>query len=215
MCQSAGDFMADRFRNDVWAVMARHLGTALQLRKFKDGSSAIGQHQQRLSKDPWPGVEASMDGGGKLSGEAAISGFTWSTSERLLVRSILQCLNQVFRQEDCGRALVTILAPMGSILLPMLDIENDMEIVELAMESLKNILKIDCDVLWRPFLELSGVGIPPCPLRKIAVDLETAKHDNQPGQRSGEVSLRDCSLLAKRCRELMALVGTLPEQAVP
>lgn len=212
MCECAGDFMADRFRNDVWTVMARHLETTLR-QQVQDGTSHV--HSQSTALVPKSVAAVKGDGIVKhiISNQLIISGSTWSTSERLLVRSILQCLNQVIRQEDCGRALGAIFVPIGSMLLPLLDMEGDTEIGDLAMESLKMILKIDCDVLRRPLLELSSIGIPPCPLKMTSECLVTAAKEIKTAAER-EVSKSDNSVLAIRCRELMAFIGTLPEQSI-
>lgn len=218
MCECAGDFMADRFRNDVWSVMARHLGNALH-QQVKESSSGAPRGSKILLRGREPSLVEPNEGEvirqDQLSTESIASVFSWSISERHLIMSILQCLNTAFRHEDCGRALGTILLPVGTVLLPLLDIEDDFEIAGSAMDALKNILKLDCDVLWRPILELSGVGIRPCPLKKPPDSLSTtAKAENNMTLSQREVLKPGRSLLATRCMELMAFVETLPEQAL-
>jgi hypothetical protein len=214
MCECAGDFMADRFRNDVWTVMSRHMGNAL-----RQQIQVATPHAPIQSTTPFADLEPNSAAAQGirthvLSNQSIIAGSIMNASERLLVRSMLQCLNQVIRQGDCGRALGAIFVPIGSMLLPLLDLESDSEIGDLAKECLKKILEIDCDVLRRPLLELSGTGIAPCPLRRNSECLvNSSKEIRTPAQR--EVSKSDDCVLAFRCRELMEFIDTLPEQSIP
>jgi hypothetical protein len=220
MCECAGDFMADRFRNDVWSVMASHLGDALR-RQVKDAPPSLQSPSRTLVTDQEPKPVNAPERDGlrlhQVSNECVSSGSTWTTSERLLVRSILQCLNQALGQEECGRALGAILVPIGSMLLPLLDNGSDPEIADLSMESVKKILNIDCDALLRPLLELSGAGIPPCPLKKPPCpgtktseckEIATTESHQEAPESEG-------SILANRCRELLEYLESLPEQSIP
>jgi len=207
LCECSGDFMADRFRNDVWPVMGRQLQYLIQKGLMKSA--------------PVREMKSSLVLPDSKSGPEQSTSPRWSDSERQLALSILQCLNRVFLQEECGKALEVILPTAGSMLLPLLDVELEFQVGALTMDCLKSMLQIDCDVLWRPLLELSG-GISPCPLRIHPDDskchvgpissLDTRTNDEKKGP--SELSDKGSHLLASRCQELLDYVDTLPEQSV-
>jgi hypothetical protein len=198
MCECSGDFMADRFKNDVWSVIARHLGNLFEKQESKD----------RLLEKRFENKLRIQTLENTVSARSTTSN-CWSDSERRLILAILQCLSRVFQHEDCGLALSSILASAGSMLLPLLE-DNDQEIVGCAMQALKNIAMIDCDVLWRPLLQLSGRGIPRCPLRNLCYNTNKVRQSEVIQQSS--LSKQQESDLALRCQELMAYIETLPEQ---
>lgn len=142
--------------------------------------------------------------------------FKMSDTQRQLIGSILKCLNRIFQQQECGKAVETLLGSIGSTLLPLLDIEDQTKIQELSMDCIRNILRIDCDVLRRPLVDLSGTRIPSCPL-KFGMDLGNnsgeEKADSSPDYYVS-VSTGRSSSIANRCHELLAFADALPEQAI-
>jgi hypothetical protein len=93
------------------------------------------------------------------------------------------------------------------MLFPFLESSDDddthEELEAICMTALRNMVLIDCDALWRPLLDLSARGLPPCPLGVLAAT-ENAKE--QALGRSPD------SVLAKRANELIDFIEALPEQ---
>ena len=54
VCECAGDFMADRFQNDVWTILARHFGELHQRRQ---------EHQQREETEQRKRLQNNEQGG--------------------------------------------------------------------------------------------------------------------------------------------------------
>jgi hypothetical protein len=208
--------MAERFQKDVWPVMARHLEIVLLQQQKEPAienkddilstiSPVLMRHEKSNAEDSFLNANGASD---LLPKKATLPSriFHVGDSEHRLLLSILRCLGRVLRQEECSRALKSILASLGSTLLPLLDIENDFEIEGLTRDCLKSILRIDCDILWRPLLELSGNGIPLCPI-----------NINQGSKTRRDASIQDGgekSILASRCHELLTFVDSLPEQTL-
>ena len=209
MCECSGDFFVDRFRNDVWPCMARHLEYLLQeLQRQREVHSSSGSKATRN-----PMLESTAKGNELStvnSSERRLSFKISDTQEQLIV-SILRCLNRILEQEECGKALEKLLGSIGSTILPLLDVEDQPKIQEMSMDCTRSIVKIDSDVLRRPLMELSGTKIQACPL-KFRRDLSGA----------GEISGNSLSLsagdkrgvISHRCRELLVFADSLPEQAI-
>lgn len=213
MCECSGDFFADRFRNDVWPVMAHHLeyllGELQRQREAQSSSNVITSEQKLITAIGSSNVPFMVSSRTKFS-------FKMSDTQRQLVSSILKCLNRILEQEECGKAVGKLLGSIGSTLLPLLDIEDQPTIQDLAMDSIRNILRIDSDVLRRPLMELSGTKIPPCALKfkkgfrrsKIkAVEPEFLDVSFSPYTESK-------GALVGRCLELLSFADSLPEQAI-
>jgi hypothetical protein len=253
MCECSGDFFAERFRNDVWPVMACHLEDLLkQLQRQPpppDTHSAplaatttiagTPQHRNYVHSTPpsakirevTPAVSVSRSSKTRCS-------FQLSDTERQLIIGILTCLNRVIQQEDCGKAVHNVLGPIGFTLLPLLDDnvveKNDDKIIQnLTMNCLKNIMRIDCDILRRPLMELSGTIISCCPLlldvRKIRGGSVVVGDDEETTSVSSQAEeVANPSLpvtqplstrisennIVTRCNELLDFVETLPEQSL-
>ena len=142
--------------------------------------------------------------------------FKMSDTQRQLIASILKCLNRILEHKECGKKVVKLLGSIGFILLPLLDMEGQTIIQELSMDCIKKIIRIDCDVLRRPLMEISGTKIPSCPL-KIGKDLR------KNGERGAiQVTADDSSLtvptrsntIVDRCRELLLFTKSVPEQVI-
>lgn len=246
MCECSGDFFAERFRNDVWPVMACHLEDLLkQLQRQPDVNltaiaTIIGTPQQHNanSASTVVSIEDSRQSLSTKLRDVASSvsvfrsletrgSFRLTDTERQLIIAILACLNRVFQQEDCGKAVRNVLGSIGFTLLPLLDdaIEDDMKIQEMTMNCLKNILRIDCDILRKPLMELSFTMMPCCPL----LDFGNNQGSDDDNGRDEETSISSqkvikTSLLTTRstigrnivtrCKELLDFVEKLPEQSI-
>lgn len=228
LCECSGDFMADRFRNFVIPVVAVQLRSLLQRHKSKQERLRLLQkststHTESIHVphcqfiNPLPTTSLSEY---SVSNPHADNNnnktFDWSDTERQLVLSMLHCLTRALRQDDCGPALRSNLGSVGSMVLPLLEIGNDADIEGATMDCLKSVLQIDCDTLWRPLLELSGTGIPSCPLNiRSTSNSPSASMISDSFAPGMEPSCdRDDSLVAVRCRELLSFVELLPEQKI-
>jgi hypothetical protein len=195
MCECSGDFMADRFKNNVWSSVALHLGRMIEKRK-KEQQSLENQLENKTRIQLLDTPENSYS--------ISLRSSSLRDSERLLMLSILKCLSRVFRA-DCGIALSSIMGGAGSMLMPFLD-DGDKEIVSGAMDTLKCIAAIDSDILLRPLLQLSGRGIPRCPLKKL--------HRNNVDLLQLHGAYTAESPLRARCQELLIHIESLPEQVL-
>lgn len=128
---------------------------------------------------------------------------TYSETDSSILISLLSCISQTFSAVTCGRVLANIAPVIGTILLPFLSCGG--KIGEAAMCAIQEILRIDCDCLWRPLLSLSRSKFPERPLLQIA---------QQHGPKCTELSLqgRDSRLLTERLDYLLVFVHSLPEQ---
>ncbi len=183
--------------------MARHLKYLLEeLQSQREVSSnTIASGQKMITT-----IGNSNDASLALSSRTKFS-FKMSETQGQLIAAILKCLNRILKQEDCGKAVKKILDSIGSTLLPLLDIEYQTTIQERSMDCIRSILKIDSDVLRRSLMELSGMKIPPCPLKfkrkspSLVMDVSTC------------LSTGNKSTIGNRCHELLAFADSLPEQA--
>ena len=222
MAQCSGDFIAERFRNDVWPMAADQLGTALQSKEELRSNHRSGRVRQLKGQEDQKrsnNAENTLS----ISGHVDEPGRRWSESERALIFAILESLNTAIGNEECGRALYTILSPIGSVLLPFLGVD-DAQISDLVMEIIKKILSIDCDVMLRSLLELSGQGLPRPPLslrrkeprNKLALFQPSDRLSDSnslialDGYRNNDHSWK--SRISKRCNECLVFIETLPEQ---
>lgn len=198
MCECSGDFFADRFRHDVWPVMACHLEFMLkQLQQQRDSHLVPRavilrrvEHELPLSK-------------------TTNATFKMSDTERQLIASILTCLNRIIGQKECGKAVEKLLSSVGFTLLPLLDIEGHVDIQELALDCIRSIMRIDCDVLRRPLMELNGTRIPLCHVKFENKEIAPLVTKNV----LFPVSARNKTIM-RRCSDLLNFANSLPEQSI-
>jgi len=112
-----------------------------------------------------------------------------------LLLSILSCMNAMYSSKSCGKMLSNTTSIAGTIMLPFLSHDN--EIGEYAMKTIQSILLIDNDCLSRALLSLSGSEIPQRPI---------LPHPNRANAQKLD------PLLAKRSKDLIAFIESLPEQ---
>mmetsp|Transcript_56910 Transcript_56910/g.138582 ORF Transcript_56910/g.138582 Transcript_56910/m.138582 type:complete len:226 (-) Transcript_56910:2278-2955(-) len=222
MAQCSGDFMAERFRNDVWPMAADQLGTALQSNEELRSNHRSGSVRRLKDQEDQKPIN-SIENGLSISAYGDKPGSRWSESERALIFAILECLNTAIGNEEFGKALYTVLSPIGSVLLPFLGID-DAEVSDLVMEVTKKIVSIDCDVMLRSLLELSGQGFSRPPLSLRRKESRNKLVSSQPSDRlsdSKSLIAQDAhrnidhsweSRISKRCNECLVFIEALPEQ---
>jgi hypothetical protein len=144
MCECTGDFFAERFRNDVWPVMASHLGYLLEQLQHQPIFSSLTR-TNALPRNVYPASiilntkhpsllreGRSEDVSLPLSVETRKL-LKLSNTHRGLYIAMLTCLHRVYQKEDCGKAVHMVLNSVGLTLLPLLDIENESKIQDLTM----------------------------------------------------------------------------------
>jgi len=182
MIVRSDDFMVKHFREIVWPRLCEII------RNF---SGPCGQTQSLR----WLTVSASMD----------TSALRLTESEKALVLSAIRCLRLVFGHVTAGKSLSGLIPSAGSLLFPFLD-DTDGSIVEECVLALRSMLRIDCDSLWRPLLEMSGQTIPTCPFK-----LRSGFSRGSPERSARPPTSAKSSATA---RELLAFIDALPEQTL-
>ena len=180
--------MADRFKNDVWPVLAKHFNFFIS-KQYSDKDNKEDELLLRPRHDRNTGTNTPQQSR------------RWQETEKLLIIAMLNCVNCTFGQSDCGLALSGLVSSVGTVALSFLgDVEEAISMA--AFNALKKLIEIDCDALWRPLVQLSGQGIPIRPLKPLSV---------QDFQSLAELPSH---ILALKARELMAYAESLPEQAL-
>ena len=178
MAEGSGAFMADRFKNEVWPVLAK-------------------QFEHFISKRSL-GKESRVEEKRIVQNERSLP---WQETEKLQIVAMLDCVNRSFGQVDCGLALSGLVPTVGTVVLSFLgDAEESVSIA--AFDALKKLMEIDYDALWRPLLELSGQGIPICPLKP------SLSHNGR------SLIVPPTHPLATRAKDLIEYAKSLPEQAI-
>lgn len=177
MCEVSEDFLVSRIKEEVWPVTAELLGLYVQ-----DETSTS---RKQLGCDA-------------LVSKATLRPKSFVTERDKLLFSILDFLSRIFGKQDCGQGLSSLIPAAGTILLPFLAQEGELQ--ARTMRALKIMMLIDCDALWRPLLQLSNRPFPPQPF----------------GPQSEAVAVhkdRDCTTpLELAAKELVEFIESLPEQ---
>lgn len=187
MAQCSQDFIASRFKNDVFPLLSKLLGDFAG-----DLSPSETSHDDSCRPIRDVGVQPQSH--------------PRQASEAALIVSILNCLAGVFRQPKCGRALADLIPTASTLILPFLG--DRAETGNACMSAIKEMVQIDCDATWRPLVLLSGKQFPPpkpwgsAGEVKRPIALVAAAENEAPPP----------SLLAQRASDLVAFVETLPEQ---
>lgn len=209
MFESSGDFMADRIVSSAWPTMAKQFAHMMRYQQTQfssnpTGSQCIstpGSRGQNLA----PALRHQHD-------DAHIR--PWNDAQRHLLISMIRCLERIFRcPEAHGTSLQRIHQAVGLVLLPFMGDPDD-EIALAAEEAIRSIVAIDGDVLLRPLLEMTGRGIPPCPVRIPLVDNNamSTKHMMISTTQHEHTSTISKSNLARRCENILQFIAMLPEQ---
>ena len=187
MTESSDDFMSRMFRSIVWPVMGEVLADLLKSEK----SSA----NMLLTEE---GVKENL-----------------AESEQALLIAVMDCLRRIFAHRPTGLALAGLIPSIGAILFPFL--EHEMEDISMAcIETVRSLVRIDCDALWRPLLEMSGQRLAPCPLKlrkeKGQSEEDVLVKDLTPSKSD---TISSASLKSARIAEsLMTFIESLPEQEI-
>jgi hypothetical protein len=78
----------------------------------------------------------------------------------------------------------------------------DPDFVELTVDVVKVLLRIDCDTIWRSLWDMTGRPIPDCPLNRNKRSLAVAQN------------LETATPLAVKASELLDYIESLPEQSL-
>mmetsp|Transcript_3264 Transcript_3264/g.4871 ORF Transcript_3264/g.4871 Transcript_3264/m.4871 type:complete len:759 (-) Transcript_3264:965-3241(-) len=119
-------------------------------------------------------------------------------NERLLL-SLFNFFIGVFNQRELGLKAAPLISSIGAMLIPF--IADKAPIGEKAMKTLKSMIIIDNDALWRPLFATSGQGQPSHPFIRV----NSSQAITMPGQ--------PLCLLQSRAQELLDFSNSLPEQA--
>jgi len=169
VCECCGNFMTTRFTKDVWPILARHLGSIIQIESH----------------------------GKVISPEAAcvhIETISWESdandSERQLIVATLDCLGRVYCVLDLPE---DILAAAAIILLPFLDTGQFGDTIgEKAMVALKRLADVNSDVIWRPLLRLLGINLPPFPINLTELARMTSDQSTLPQRAAALMMYINC-----------------------
>ncbi len=166
LCILSDSFFSDRFKNDVYPVLARLLESA--------------ERGNVLLED----VRHSHD-----------------AKRHSLLLSILLCLKHTF-ESSCGRDLVELIPSCGSMIFPML---SDDHVGDASVETIKAMLMIDSDALWRGLHKLSGRSFPRNPLHLIP-------HLSSNSLTHGGSTPAFDNAAKQNAKKLLNFIDTLPEQ---
>jgi len=227
MTACAGDFMARPLRESVWPCVGRILGTFVARKKRSNQQRHFVLEETGSPAQSSPPLRSAL---------AARKKSDWSESECGLLLATLGCLRRVYGiDRDVGTALSGLIPTSGTMLFPFLDDDDDDDdgaIAEACAETLRAMLRIDCDALWRPLLELSGKRtVPQCPLLLQRADGATTTTATSAAAGTGEKGKLAVTAavaaaavpppaptaadrLAAAAEELVAFVEALPEQSL-
>jgi len=213
MFECSGDFMADRFGSSVWPIMAQEF-EYLMMKTRKTVHPSPKRTCRLGNVDNVAMIPAVVTPRGEH--ETWSITHSWVDSELHLALGMVQCLKRVFSSDGShGTTLGRIYQAVGLVLLPLLECrdDEDPEFSHAVMDAIKTILSHNVDILLRPLLELSGKGIPPCPIHLSTGSVQIQNnHDLKSGkpQCSPKVTIR--LSMAQRCHELLEHIAAQPEQ---
>jgi hypothetical protein len=130
-----------------------------------------------------------------------------------LLNPILTCLNCVF-QTSCKSVLAGLISSCGTILLPLLSCKG--RVGDDAMDVLKTMLKVDCDILWRPIHRLSGEPFPCNPMRHLDKSMDQPNDHCTVVCRKSALKFKpeSCTIMSERAKDLLLFINELPEQNI-
>ncbi|CAB9502900.1 expressed unknown protein [Seminavis robusta] len=176
MAECSKEFIASRMQNDVFPLLGELLGD------FVTNSSDLR--------------ESRRDG-------QAFSGHIHprQPSETLLIVAMLTCFSKLFDRGVCGRSLAGFVPSVGTMILPFLG-DAHVETSKACETTIRQMVRIDCDALWRPLVQLSG-GI-------VAVPKPGESHPTSNTSVVANASSQ--TSLQHRAAELVMFINSLPEQ---
>ncbi|EEC48447.1 predicted protein [Phaeodactylum tricornutum CCAP 1055/1] len=178
MTVSTDDFMASRFRENAWPCIVSVLEKLIKLSPESSSRRSIGkQIECQAHLIPLP------------------------ESERILIKAALGCLSRVFGHGPNRSVLIDLGQSCATIVFPLLE-SYDPDFVELTVDVVKALLRIDCDTIWRSLWDMTGRPIPDCPLNRNKRSLAVAQN------------LETATPLAVKASELLDYIESLPEQSL-
>lgn len=178
MTVSTDDFMASRFRENAWPCIVSVLEKLIKLPPESSSRRSIGkQIECQAHLIPLP------------------------ESERILIKAALGCLSRVFGHGPNRSVLIDLGQSCATIVFPLLE-SYDPDFVELTVDVVKVLLRIDCDTIWRSLWDMTGRPIPDCPLNRNKRSLAVAQN------------LETATPLAVKASELLDYIESLPEQSL-
>lgn len=130
MAECSKEFIASRFLNDVFPLLGQLLGSFATSSDLGVGPEYFKDSQTSKSRGRQP-------------------------SETLLIISMLKCLFTLFDERVCGHRLAELVPSVGTMILPFLG-DDHIETRDACDSAIRQMLRIDCDALWRPLVHLSG-----------------------------------------------------------
>lgn len=120
-----------------------------------------------------------------------------------LLLSVLLCLKHAY-ESSCGQDLAGLIPSCGSLVFPLLSEDH---VGDAAVDTIKAMLKIDSDSLWRGLYKLSGCSFPRNPLRTI-------HHcsSNSVSLSVRTIGIHDSIAAKQNAEKLLYFIDTLPEQ---
>jgi hypothetical protein len=124
-----------------------------------------------------------------------------------LLVSVLLCLKHTF-ESSCGRDLSDLIPSCGSMIFPLL---SDDHVCDAAVETIKAMLRIDSDALWRGLHTLSGRSFPRNPFH-----ISPPCSSELVSQRGGKREFDKGAYIATRenAEKLLGFIDKLPEQQI-
>jgi hypothetical protein len=197
--EGSGEFIASRFRKDVWPTMAEHFGQIL-------GKQA---RKQNLLEGKSGGKN------GKYISSSANSSQPFLDSEQNMMVSMMNTLSRIYNTEETGARLSDLIPMIGNVLLPLLDDSvGDKYLRTATMNALKSMSCVNSDALYRPLLHLSGRGLPLCPLQIIGCNNTEGALLSLAIFPKSDDDDAPTSSLASRAGELLDYIEGLPEQVI-
>ena len=124
-----------------------------------------------------------------------------------LLLSLLLCLKHTY-ESSCGQDLASLIGTCGSMILPLLSEDH---VGDAAVETIKAMLRIDSDALWRGLYKLSGRSFPRNPLHTIPHS--SSNSVSLSGKIIGlEIHNSTCITAKQNAEKLLSFIDTLPEQ---
>jgi len=190
LCLISDGFFVDRFENDVYPILYKHLGDFLHGRAGRNND--FDRHSQSIVL-----LRKSM-----LSSDRGIT-----ESKSSILCPILICLECAYKS-TCGPSLAKWIPSLGTFLLPFLFLEGD--VGDAVDKTLKAMLTIDSDALWRNLHALYGSEFPSNPVKR-----SDCRHGNSSdvvlcGKRSRQHQSYDVAL-SRKAGELLDFIKSLPE----
>ena len=186
MSECSGEFIASRFQNDVFPLLGQLLGDLAVDSPLSDSHQSIesfkGKHVSSLRER--------------------------QQSESMLICSMLRCLSTLFQDHACGRPLARMVPSVGTMILPFLG-EHHVETRDTCVDAIRQMVRIDCDALWRPLVQLSGGSVASVkPWESSDGTLSGSKERRARSVSSGG------SILERYASELVSFIESLPEQTL-